>query len=170
MPHRFTVNGAIAKSFDRKTRNFFESRLVQTCSRVSPPLPQALERRLRLISSELVYYRDQVLNIIELQQALIVGRPSDTSFISAVVLTQLLFLTSLDHPSLRPEIELMAPSFLNWYRWFGNHKLLLTKSVKARIDDYRKSRSIFEHTPAEAAWLYKAHTNKPPTPPRPADG
>ncbi len=65
--HKFTKNGSFVRAFDEKVRRFFESRLMRTCSRIAPPLPATLSAPLYHLNNELVYYRDQVLNILELQ-------------------------------------------------------------------------------------------------------
>ncbi len=98
--HKFTKNGSFVRAFDEKVRRFFESRLMRTCSRIAPPLPATLSAPLYHLNNELVYYRDQVLNILELQHAMITVR-RNMNIVPMILFTEFVFLTQFDSPYMR---------------------------------------------------------------------
>ena len=166
---KFTESGRFVRAFYYKVRWFFESRLMQTCSRMAPPLPSPLSEPLNHLNNELVYYRDQVLNILELQQTFI-SRRGDVNIVLAVIVSPLLLLARFDDPLVRRNLEILAPSFLEWFQWVAGTKNGLSKAVRSRITDYRKSRSILAHTPTETSWRYKAEVSEKKVPLRPPPG
>lgn len=168
--HKFTKNGSFVRAFDEKVRRFFESRLMRTCSRIAPPLPATLSAPLYHLNNELVYYRDQVLNILELQHAMITVR-RNMNIVPMILFTEFVFLTQFDSPYMREaNIEGVAPSFLEWYRWIGATKRGIAKAVRSRIEDYQQSRSLLAHTPTETSWRYKAEICEKKVPLRPPTG
>lgn len=169
MQQKLYYNGLFAKAFNKKIQDFFDSRLIQTCSRIAPPLPSPLSAPLCRLNNEMACLRDQAINILELQHACITAR-EDLNIVAAFAFTQLAFLTHFDDPFLRKEVEEMAPSFVDWYRWIVGTKTGLTKAVRSRIADYRTSRSIFAHTPTETSWRYKAEASGKRVPLRPPNG
>ncbi|KJA13092.1 hypothetical protein HYPSUDRAFT_50009 [Hypholoma sublateritium FD-334 SS-4] len=168
MQKKLFKNGWFARVFNKKLQDVFDSRLMQTCSRIAPPLPSPLSAPLWHLNGEMVYLRDQVINLLELQHTCITGITArgDLNIAAAFIFTQIAFLTHFDDPFLREHVEEMAPSFIDWYRWIMGKKIGLTKAVR----DYRESRSIFAHTPTETAWRYKAEASERKVPLRPLDG
>lgn len=151
MVHKFATKGGLAQALHKKTRQFYDTRLYQTCA-ITLPLPSGL----RHLIDELVDYRDQIINIIELEMAIIEERPKDVNVFVGFLLAQLVIITNFDNPCAAHEFGRLAPRLLEWYQWMGGTKLALSQSVQERIGDYRRSKSIFDHTPTEATRIFKA--------------
>ncbi|KAF8959255.1 hypothetical protein BDZ97DRAFT_1838820 [Flammula alnicola] len=151
MPHKFFKTGDLSHGLDRTTRNFYLSRFYRTCALFTLPLPSRLRQCINHTIDDAIDYRNEVLNIIELLFA--------NPFVQNNVTVRALVFAIMEHydnPHASEFLESIAPRLFGWFKFFAGSKRVLTKEVHDRVEYYKKSKSVFDHTPAEVAKFFEA--------------
>ncbi|KAF9476662.1 hypothetical protein BDN70DRAFT_157028 [Pholiota conissans] len=163
MAHKLVRRGGIASVVESLHGELYNSNLYQKLASIPPPLPAIATRLLMHVNSEIVDIRDQTLNLLEFVIIGDGGLGRGQGFFSATKFAVTKFSKDIANEEFRNHVaEYYAPRLVGWYLQYK----ATTDAIREPIDDFKRSRSILDRTPKEAARINQAERMNAPPPNR----